>query len=112
MFIILEILYALEQICPLTQMVFLIVSQEKGIMKIIEALRMNKELLTKLKNAGIRMEDTEYISLYDDYERMNRKGWKMTYIVACLSDKFGVSERTVYYVIRKFGSNCNFDAAP
>ena len=101
----------MERICPLMWMIFLVVSQEKGIMKTIEALRLNKELLNKLRDAGIRMEDTEYISLYDEYEHMLGKGWKMTYIVACLADKFKVSERTVYSIIKRFGSDCNTDAA-
>ena len=33
-------------------------------MKVIEILNFNRELLKKLHEAGIRLEDTQYIDLY------------------------------------------------
>ncbi|MBE6289171.1 MAG: hypothetical protein E7100_02900 [Bacteroidaceae bacterium] len=80
-------------------------------MKVIEALELNRELLKKLRAMGIRTEDTEYIDLYKEYLEMNGMGWKMTYIVAVLSDKYGVSERSVYAIISRLGNDCNPDAA-
>lgn len=36
-------------------------------MKIIEVLKFNRELIKKLKTAGIRLEDEAYVDLYTDY---------------------------------------------
>lgn len=75
-------------------------------MKGIEILNFNRELLNKLRNAGIRLEDVRYIDLYSDYIRLLEDNGKVSYAVAVLSGKYSVSERTVYSLIRKFGSDC------
>lgn len=36
-------------------------------MKIIEVLKFNRELIKRLKTAGIRLEDEAYVDLYTDY---------------------------------------------
>lgn len=41
-------------------------------MKVIEILNFNRELLKKLHEAGIRLEDTQYIDLYSDYMNLTR----------------------------------------
>lgn len=75
-------------------------------MKIIEVLKFNRELISKLKLAGIRLEDVEYVDLYTDYTTMLQRGEKVSYIVALLAEKYAVSERTVYAIIRRFQSDC------
>ena len=75
-------------------------------MKIIEVLKFNRELIKKLKTAGIRLEDEAYVDLYTDYMALIEHGEKVSYIVAYLSDKYAVSERKVYGLIRRFQSDC------
>lgn len=75
-------------------------------MTIIEVLKFNRELLKRLKTAGIRLEDEAYIDLYTDYSTMIAHGEKVSYIVAHLSDKYDVSERKVYNLIKRFQSDC------
>lgn len=75
-------------------------------MKVYEVLSFNKELLSKLEVMGIRYEDYKYISLYNDYLSLRASGNKVTYIVAILSEKYLVSERQVYAVIERLGSDC------
>ena len=36
-------------------------------MKVIDILNFNRELLKKLQDAGIRLEDYRYVDLYSDY---------------------------------------------
>ena len=67
-------------------------------MKIIEVLKFNRELIKRLKTAGIRLED--------DYTTLIGCGEKVSYIVAHLSDKYAVSERKVYDIIKRFQSDC------
>ena len=79
-------------------------------MKIIEIVKINRELLKNLHAAGVRMEDTEYINLYADYHKLKENGEKVSYIVAVLADRYDISERTVYSLVKRFNSECNLFA--
>lgn len=75
-------------------------------MTIYEILSFNKELLQRLFNAGVKTSDCLYVDLFNDYIRMRNAGNKTTYIVAVLSDKYTMSERKVYGVIRHLSKDC------
>ena len=75
-------------------------------MKIIEVLKFNRELIKRLKIAGIRLEDEEFVDLYTDYTTLLNRGEKVSYIIARLSEKYTVSERKVYMHIKRFQSDC------
>lgn len=75
-------------------------------MKVIEILNFNRELLTRLLESGIRLEDVRYVNLYTDYFHLLRAGEKMTYIEAILAERYGISERKVYGLIKRFQSDC------
>jgi len=76
-------------------------------MKVIEILNFNKELLKKFQTPGIRMDDVQYIDLYNEYWILVAQGEKVSYIVATLADKYAISERKVYDLIKRFKSDCN-----
>lgn len=76
-------------------------------MKLIEVLNLNKELLKKFQQVGIRLDDVQYVDLYDEYKKMLANGDKVSYIIATLADKYEVSERKVYDLIRRFKADCN-----
>jgi hypothetical protein len=76
-------------------------------MKVIEVLNLNKELLKKFQQVGIRLDDVQYVDLYDEYKKMLANGEKVSYIIATLADKYEVSERKVYDLIRRFKADCN-----
>ena len=69
-------------------------------------MKFNRELIKRLKIAGIRLEDEEFVDLYTDYTTLLSRGEKVSYIVARLSDKYAVSERKVYTLIKRFKSDC------
>lgn len=75
-------------------------------MKIIEVLKFNRELIKRLKIAGIRLEDEEFVDLYTDYTTLLNRGEKVSYIIARLSEKYTVSERKVYMLIKRSQSDC------
>ena len=79
-------------------------------MKVIEILKMSRTSLELLQRSCISMRDLRFIDLYEDYERMAAEGEKITYLVSVLAEKYHISERQVYYIIRKFGCDCNFRA--
>lgn len=76
-------------------------------MKVIEILNLNKELLKNFQKAGIRMDDVQYIDLFNEYRVLLTQGEKVSYIVAILATKYNISERKVYDLIRRFKSDCN-----
>ncbi|GHT62771.1 hypothetical protein FACS189451_07930 [Bacteroidia bacterium] len=79
-------------------------------MTVYEILNFNRELLNRLVVIGFRPEDCKYIDLYSEYEQMRRAGDKVTYIVSVLSDKYKVSERKVYALIKRFRKDCTIRA--
>ncbi len=68
------------------------------------------ELLERLAGTGYKPDDYKYIDLYKEYEQMRRKGEKVTYCVAFLSARHGVSERKVYEILGRFKKECTFHA--
>lgn len=76
-------------------------------MKVIELLKLNKELLKTFREAGIRLEDVKYIDLYNEFRTMHAQNIKVSYIVATLAEKYNISERKVYDLVRRFKSDCN-----
>ena len=76
-------------------------------MKVIEILKLNRELLKFCRDAGIRLDDIRHIDLFNDYNRLLADGEKTSYIVAALAEKYGVCERKVYDLIRRFKADCN-----
>lgn len=79
-------------------------------MTLFEILNFNRELIGKLSDAGFKPGDCRYIELYRDYERMHGQGDKVTYIVSSLSERYGVSERKIYSIIKRFGTHCTTGA--
>ena len=75
-------------------------------MKIIEIVKINRELLRNLHIAGVRLDDTNYT----EYRRMLSKREKVSYIVAVLAVKYAISERKVYALIKRFQTDCNLFA--
>ena len=75
-------------------------------MKVYELLALNRELIERMCAAGVRLDDVRYVGLYRDYLRMKRAGGKVSYIVAVLAERYGVSERKVYSILKRFGSDC------
>lgn len=79
-------------------------------MTLFEILNFNKELLDRLVAVGFKLDDCKYIELYNDYTKMKQEGGKKTWLVASLADKYGVSERKVYSIIKHLGKHCTIDA--
>ena len=76
-------------------------------MKVIEILRLGEKFLKILQEERISIEDARYTALYEDFCGIVGNGGKVTYAVAYLSEKYGISERKVYYLLSKFKRDCN-----
>ena len=77
-------------------------------MKIYELVNFNRELLERIHAAGIRPDDYKYADLYAEYQRLVASGEKVTYAVAALSARYGVSERQVYNLLDKFNREITY----
>lgn len=79
-------------------------------MKVFEIINLNRGLLDVFLKVGIHTSDVKYLELYNDYAKLHGEGDKVSYIVAILADKYGVSERKVYALIKRFETDCNIFA--
>ena len=77
-------------------------------MTLFEALKFNREPLEMLISLGGKQDDLRFIDLYTEYEVMKKQGEKTTYAV--LANKYSVSERKVYDIIKRFGKHCTLGA--
>lgn len=53
----------------------------------------------------------KYIEMYEEYEAMVSIGEKISYVATTLSNKYRISERQFYYLIKRFGKDCKDLAA-
>lgn len=79
-------------------------------MKVVELLKIGRNLLEVLQNSCIKMNDVKFIQMYDEYKRIEQKNMKVTYAAAMLSKKYGISERQFYYIIKRFETDCKIHA--
>ena len=79
-------------------------------MKVIEILKLGQKWLEMLQKSCIKIEDMRYVEMYDEYKRIISEGSKKTQAVAVIVEMFHVSERQVYYIIRKFEQDCRICA--
>ncbi len=79
-------------------------------MTLYEILSINKEMINRLQEFGAKPDDCRYIDLYHDYQAMREDGEKVTYIVTVLSERYHVSERKIYSLVKRFGQHCSVDA--
>ena len=78
-------------------------------MKVAEVLKLGEEMLKLLQDSCIKVNYVQYLGMYEEYvERVKTE--KKSYVVTCLSEKYHVSERQVYYIVDKLGRDCNFGA--
>ncbi len=79
-------------------------------MTLYQILIFNRELIKRLESVGFRQADFRYLDLYKEYTEMKLGGVKKTWLVAVLADKYKLSERKVYELIKYFEKDCT-DAA-
>lgn len=75
-------------------------------MTVYEALKMCGGIIETLEKAGVKPADHKYVALFEDYRRARKRGEKISYIVLCLAQRYGMSERNVYEVVKRLGSDC------
>jgi hypothetical protein len=77
-----------------------------GNMTVFDVLNLYQTPFEWMLNSGIHIEDVSYVGLYKEYIRMKKEGYKMTYIVVFLAEKYRISERKVYTLIKRLSNTC------
>lgn len=64
-----------------------------------EIIEFNKELLQKLKEAGVKLDDYRYCDLFRDYTKMSRTERNRKVIFLTLAQRYNISDRQVYNIV-------------
>lgn len=64
-----------------------------------EIIDFNKELLQKLKKAGVKLDDYKYCDLYRDYVELSHTERNRKVVFITLSQRYNISDRQVYNII-------------
>lgn len=72
-------------------------------MLVVKLIEIGEKLMKLLSECDIRIDDFKYLDLYSDYQEMKKLGYKMTYIVTILSEKYHIGIASVYRVLNRFG---------
>lgn len=70
-------------------------------MKAVDFLRIASELLKRMSNVDLRLDDYKYIELYEEYMIMRGENEKVDYILYFLSNKYGLSESTIKRIVKR-----------
>jgi hypothetical protein len=68
-------------------------------MRRIDLVEFNKELLQKLNEAGIRLEDYKYCGLYRDYLQLSETMKSRKAVILTLAERHHISDRQVYNIL-------------
>lgn len=69
-----------------------------------EIIEFNKELLQRLKEAGVKLEDYRYCDLYRDYVEMSRTERSRKVVILTLAERYNISDRQVYNIVGRMSS--------
>ena len=75
-------------------------------MKRVELIQFNADFLKRLQKVGVKLDDWQYADIVDDYNRMINDGQKRTYAILKLSEKYKISERCVYDLLKRLCEDC------
>lgn len=70
-------------------------------MKVIDLLKIQREPLKVMSDCGLKVDDYEYIAMYDEYRKRRLDNEKYRYVIMCLSMKYHISESKVKRIIRR-----------
>jgi hypothetical protein len=71
-------------------------------MKAYEVIALAQTPIEWLIRNGINPSSVKHLGMFYEYRRMVEEGWKKTYIVACLCDKYEVGRTKFFELIGEF----------
>jgi hypothetical protein len=55
--------------------------------------------------------DVKHLEMYEEYTRLLEEKHKVSYIAAHLSQKYRISERQFFYIIKRLSQDCKIPAS-
>lgn len=74
-----------------------------------QLLRANESLLRLISENKVNITDVAHLDIYTEYLRMKEEGHKVSYIAIHLADKYGMTDRGVYKVIRRLNKKVSIE---
>ena len=72
-----------------------------------EILKPNESLLHLLNKNGVSLSDVNNLSLYDEYCEMKRQGLKVRYIAITLAEKYKMTDRAVFKIVKRLSQEAS-----
>ena len=69
-------------------------------MRRADLIMFNAEMMRKLKEAGIRLDDYKYVDMWRDYIEMLKTAESRKEVMLSLADRYGITDRQVYNIIK------------
>ena len=69
-------------------------------MRRADLIMFNAEMMRKLKEAGIRLDDYKYVDMWRDYLEMLKTAESRKEVMLSLADRYGITDRQVYNIIK------------
>ena len=66
-----------------------------------ELIKAAESILRMCDSAGIVPSEARYLAVYEDWQRLTKEGHKKVWILAYLSQQYGISEATIKRIARK-----------
>lgn len=76
-------------------------------MKIAELVKISMESLKMMSKSGIKTEDWQHITMYEEYLAMRKNFEKYRYIIAHLAEKYHMSESSIKRVVKRLSREVN-----
>lgn len=70
-------------------------------MTVYEFIKTHRGTIEQMGRILTSLEDCTSVDLYEDYMKMKTMRYKMTYISQHLADKYGISERKVFRIVKR-----------
>ncbi len=80
-------------------------------MKVVEILILSRKILESLQKSCINISDIRYLAMYEEYRQIINNKQKVSFAAALLSQKYHISERQFYYIIKRFEADCKITAS-
>ena len=74
-------------------------------MKIVEIVKIGRELLKMMSENDVKLEDWKYIKLYDEFKRMRANRVKYRVTISELAVSHNISMSKVERIIRRLGKD-------
>ena len=79
-----------------------------------ELLTMNRSMVEVLLANHVNINDVQNLEIYTQFCEMKKQGHKVSYITVFLADKYGMTDRGIYKIVKRLGRpvDVNLQAPP